>query len=134
MLESAVLIIHHMTAGDIAYADYWLKEEIQGYLPNTTISDGYKVYESLLNHYYDEITPLTSVKPYMVGPGNHEANCTFPPNTSLVCMLNFCQVTMAVQPIRAITSPTQLTSAYLVRPILPVISTISVCLVLNQGD
>ncbi|EEA23634.1 hypothetical protein TMatcc_002510 [Talaromyces marneffei ATCC 18224] len=61
--------------GDIAYADYWLKEEIQGYLPNTTISDGYKVYESLLNHYYDEITPLTSVKPYMVGPGNHEANC-----------------------------------------------------------
>lgn len=62
-------------AGDIAYADYWLKEEIQGFLPNTTIADGAKVYESLLNQYYDEMTPITSKKPYMVGPGNHEANC-----------------------------------------------------------
>ncbi|KAH8691669.1 Metallo-dependent phosphatase-like protein [Talaromyces proteolyticus] len=61
--------------GDIAYADYWLKEEIQGYLPNTTIADGYEVYESLLNQYYDELVPITSKKPYMVGPGNHEANC-----------------------------------------------------------
>ncbi|KAF9515055.1 hypothetical protein BS47DRAFT_1372161 [Hydnum rufescens UP504] len=43
--------------GDIAYADYWLKEEIQGYLPNTTIA------------------AVSSQKPYMVGPGNHEANC-----------------------------------------------------------
>jgi hypothetical protein len=64
-----------LTAGDIAYADYWLKEEIQGFLPNTTIADGYKVYESLLNQFYDEMTPITSRKPYMVGPGNHEANC-----------------------------------------------------------
>ncbi|KAE8421091.1 Metallo-dependent phosphatase-like protein [Aspergillus pseudocaelatus] len=61
--------------GDIAYADYWLKEEIQGFLPNTTIADGYKVYESLLNQYYDEMSVITSKKPYMVGPGNHEANC-----------------------------------------------------------
>ncbi|KDR66696.1 hypothetical protein GALMADRAFT_80567 [Galerina marginata CBS 339.88] len=61
--------------GDIAYADYWLKEEIQGFLPNTTIADGVHVYESLLNQFYDELTPLTSLKPYMVGPGNHEANC-----------------------------------------------------------
>lgn len=67
--------MYHVPAGDIAYADYWLKEEIQGYLPNTTIADGYKVYEALLNQFYDEITPLTSIKPYMVGPGNHEANC-----------------------------------------------------------
>ncbi|KKA25173.1 hypothetical protein T310_0764 [Rasamsonia emersonii CBS 393.64] len=51
--------------GDIAYADYWLKEEIQGFLPNTTIADGAKVYESLLNQYYDEMTPITSKKPYM---------------------------------------------------------------------
>jgi hypothetical protein len=28
-----------------------------------------------LNDYYDEMTPITTVKPYMVGPGNHEANC-----------------------------------------------------------
>ncbi|KAF8717619.1 hypothetical protein AX14_012095 [Amanita brunnescens Koide BX004] len=56
-------------AGDIAYADYWLKEEIQGFLPNTTIADGYQVYES------DEMEPVTSIKPYMVGPGNHDSNC-----------------------------------------------------------
>ncbi|KAJ6003977.1 hypothetical protein N7522_005622 [Penicillium canescens] len=61
--------------GDIAYADYWLKEEIQGFLPNTTIGDGAKVYESLLNQYYDEVSAISARKPYMVGPGNHEANC-----------------------------------------------------------
>jgi 3',5'-cyclic AMP phosphodiesterase CpdA len=61
--------------GDIAYADYWLKEEIQGFLPNTTIADGIKVYESILNDYYDDLTSVSALKPYMVGPGNHEANC-----------------------------------------------------------
>ncbi|KFY96693.1 hypothetical protein V500_02329 [Pseudogymnoascus sp. VKM F-4518 (FW-2643)] len=61
--------------GDMAYADYWLKEEIGGFLPNTTIADGYKVYEKILNEFYDEMTPITTKKPYMVGPGNHEANC-----------------------------------------------------------
>ncbi len=65
-----------LLAGDIAYADYWLKEEIQAYLPNTTIADGYKVYEMLLNQYYDEMEPITAYKPYMVGPGNHDSNCT----------------------------------------------------------
>lgn len=64
-----------LAAGDIAYADYWLKEEIQGFLPNTTIADGYKVYESILNDFYDEISTITTFKPYMVGPGNHESNC-----------------------------------------------------------
>lgn len=133
----AMLTIHHITAGDIAYADYWLKEEIQGYLPNTTIIDGIKVYESLLNQFYDEIAPLTSVKPYMVGPGNHEANCTLSSHTifCFACMLNFLfQVTMVALPTRPTISPTPLTFAYLVRPILPVISTISVCPVLNLGD
>lgn len=61
--------------GDIAYADYWLKEEIAGYLPNTTIADGYQVYEKILNAFFDEMVNITSYKPYMVGPGNHEANC-----------------------------------------------------------
>jgi hypothetical protein len=59
----------------MAYADYWLKEEIGGFLPNTTIADGYIVYESILNNFYDEMTPITTKKPYMVGPGNHEADC-----------------------------------------------------------
>ncbi|KAL1969333.1 hypothetical protein VTN77DRAFT_9525 [Rasamsonia byssochlamydoides] len=61
--------------GDFAYADYWLKEEIEDFLPNTTVADGYKVYESILNDFYDEMTPITALRPFMVGPGNHEANC-----------------------------------------------------------
>jgi len=61
--------------GDIAYADYWLKEEVQGFLPNTSVADGFHVYESLLNQFYDEMTPITSQRPYMVGPGNHDSNC-----------------------------------------------------------
>ncbi|KAK3670862.1 hypothetical protein LTR78_009306 [Recurvomyces mirabilis] len=64
-----------MHAGDIAYADYWLKEEIQGFLPNTTIAGGAAVYERILNEFYDEMAPITRNKAYMVGPGNHEANC-----------------------------------------------------------
>ncbi|ATY65907.1 metallophosphoesterase [Cordyceps militaris] len=61
--------------GDIAYADYWLKEEIAGFLPNTSIADGHTVYEAILNDFYDEMAVVTAAKPYMVGPGNHEANC-----------------------------------------------------------
>lgn len=62
-------------AGDFAYADAWLKEEAQGFLPNTTLQEGYEVYESILNDFYDEMTPMSSTKPWMVGAGNHEANC-----------------------------------------------------------
>ncbi|KAJ8101707.1 Metallo-dependent phosphatase-like protein [Lipomyces tetrasporus] len=61
--------------GDIAYADYWLKEQIQSYLPAVPIDEGYKMYNRLLNTFYDELQPITAQKPYMVGPGNHEANC-----------------------------------------------------------
>lgn len=61
--------------GDLAYADYWLKEMIQGYLPKVPIDQGYKVYESILNAFYEEISVIASQVPYMVGPGNHESNC-----------------------------------------------------------
>ncbi|KAK9236928.1 Metallo-dependent phosphatase-like protein [Lipomyces kononenkoae] len=61
--------------GDIAYADYWLKEQIHKYLPWVSVDQGYKVYNMLLNTFYDEMQPITALKPYMVGPGNHEANC-----------------------------------------------------------
>jgi 3',5'-cyclic AMP phosphodiesterase CpdA len=65
--------VHH--AGDLAYADYWLKEEINGYLPNTKKKDYPIVYEQINNAFYDELLNITSYKPYMVSPGNHEANC-----------------------------------------------------------
>ncbi|KAH8655789.1 Metallo-dependent phosphatase-like protein [Xylariales sp. PMI_506] len=72
LMDEYEMVLH---PGDIAYADYWLKEEQQGYLPNTTYADGYKVYNSILNEFYDEFMPVTAYKPWMVGPGNHEANC-----------------------------------------------------------
>lgn len=58
-------------AGDISYSDYWLKEEIGGYLPNTT-AQGPLLYEQILNAFYDELAPITEAKAYMVNPGNHE--------------------------------------------------------------
>ena len=62
-------------AGDMAYADSWLKEEIQNFLPVTNLSEGIKVYEDILNTFYDQMTPITTQKPFMVGAGNHESNC-----------------------------------------------------------
>ncbi|EJU04080.1 Metallo-dependent phosphatase [Dacryopinax primogenitus] len=65
--------------GDIAYADYALKESWQGYFGNDSLIPNKTsiatLYESLLEQYYDEMQPISAVKPYMVGPGNHEANC-----------------------------------------------------------
>lgn len=58
---------------------YKLKEEIQGFLPNITIADGAKVYESLLNQNYVEVAVITAQEPYMFGPGNHESNCMYLP-------------------------------------------------------
>jgi hypothetical protein len=59
MIDNYEFMIH---AGDIAYADYWLKEEIQGYLPTTTTEQGAAVYESILNAFFDELVNITSQK------------------------------------------------------------------------
>ncbi|KAJ5656194.1 hypothetical protein N7507_008144 [Penicillium longicatenatum] len=62
--------------GDLAYADDWLKEELNGFLPNTTVEEGAAVYEAILNAFYNEMAGnVTMELPYMIGPGNHEANC-----------------------------------------------------------
>ncbi|KAH0838885.1 Metallo-dependent phosphatase-like protein [Lanmaoa asiatica] len=67
--------------GDIAYSDYFIKESWEGYfgnnslIPNmTSVIEGYN---TLLEQYYDQMTPLTSAKAYMVAVGNHEASHTF---------------------------------------------------------
>ncbi|KAK9459060.1 Metallo-dependent phosphatase-like protein [Lipomyces oligophaga] len=65
------LLLH---PGDLAYADTWLTEWGQGYL-NISFDEGVEWYNRLLNQYYDELQPVTSVRPYMVAPGNHESNC-----------------------------------------------------------
>lgn len=72
LIDEYEFVLH---PGDIAYADYWLKEEYQGYLGNITLSTGYQVYEQILNAFFDGMRPITANKPYMVGPGNHEADC-----------------------------------------------------------
>lgn len=59
MIDNYEFMVH---AGDIAYADYWLKEEIQNYLPTTTSEQGAAVYESILNAFYDEMVGITSKK------------------------------------------------------------------------
>ena len=70
------VILTRSLAGDIAYADAWVKEARSGYINATiTLAEGYEAYESILDEFYDQMTPITTVKPYMVGPGNHEANC-----------------------------------------------------------
>lgn len=69
--------------GDLAYADYWLKEELQGYIDtgvntqdtSALFKNGVQTYEALLNTYYQQMQEITAFKPYMVGPGNHESNC-----------------------------------------------------------
>ncbi|KAJ5093354.1 hypothetical protein N7456_009215 [Penicillium angulare] len=76
--------------GDLAYADDWLKEERNGFLPNTTTEGGAAVYEAILNAFYNEMAQnITMDRPYMVGPGNHEANCDnggSGPYTDSICM------------------------------------------------
>ncbi|KAK9235148.1 hypothetical protein V1525DRAFT_284764 [Lipomyces kononenkoae] len=77
--------------GDLAYADAWIKEEKGGYVSPYNLMDNGAEYDRILNDFYDEVEELSSAKPYMVGPGNHEANCDNGSNLS-ICVpgqLNF---------------------------------------------
>ena len=65
---------HILHPGDLAYADYWLKEELGGYFP-LDLAGGSAKYEAINEAFYDELAAFTPYKPYMVAPGNHEANC-----------------------------------------------------------
>lgn len=70
---------HIIHVGDLAYADYFLKASVAGYYGASNIltnaSSIVEHYELLNEQFYDELTPLTSTKPYMVAVGNHESNC-----------------------------------------------------------
>jgi hypothetical protein len=69
-MDDFEFIVH---AGDIAYADYWLKETVLRYI-NGTIEAGPKLYEEINEEFYDQIQPITSTKPCLIVAGNHEAN------------------------------------------------------------
>lgn len=71
MIDTYDFLVH---PGDIAYSDYFLKEELAGYI-NATLEEGPQVYETILNEFYDEMEAISAYRPYMIGVGNHEANC-----------------------------------------------------------
>ncbi|OXV06553.1 hypothetical protein Egran_05677 [Elaphomyces granulatus] len=88
-MKSSYKFVWHV--GDIAYADYWLKEEQQGYVKPLNTTDHGKEYDKILNEFYNEIEEISQDTPYMVGVGNHEANCDNGANLT-VCVpgqLNF---------------------------------------------
>ncbi|KAI5476675.1 Metallo-dependent phosphatase-like protein [Pseudohyphozyma bogoriensis] len=60
--------------GDFAYADAWSKELKANYINGTT-ADGVQIYEGLTEQFFDQLGAVSSIKPYMVTAGNHEANC-----------------------------------------------------------
>lgn len=64
--------------GDFAYADDWYEN------PNDLLA-GPDSYEAILEQFYDQLSPVSSSKAYMVGPGNHEASCNEIPVISEVC-------------------------------------------------
>ena len=84
-------ISSQIIVGDIAYADSWVKEETGGYVTPLNLNDKGAEYDKILNEFYDEIEPITRDVPYMVGPGNHEANCDNGANLTLCVpgQLNF---------------------------------------------
>ncbi|KAK9319470.1 Metallo-dependent phosphatase-like protein [Lipomyces orientalis] len=59
-------------SGDFGYANDWSEEEADGIFPNIT---GSVAYTDIMNSYYDQFVNVTMNTPYMVGPGNHEAEC-----------------------------------------------------------
>ncbi|KAI0527987.1 Metallo-dependent phosphatase-like protein [Xylaria bambusicola] len=64
--------------GDLAYADDWL-------LKPKNLFDGTDAYAAILEQFYGQLAPISSRKPYMVGPGNHEANCQEIPYGQILC-------------------------------------------------
>ncbi|OJJ45137.1 hypothetical protein ASPZODRAFT_2111045 [Penicilliopsis zonata CBS 506.65] len=69
------LVIH---PGDFAYADDWI--EVLDLL-----TEGEEAYQSILEQFYEQLAPIAGVKPYMAGPGNHEASCEEIPDTESLC-------------------------------------------------
>jgi hypothetical protein len=60
--------------GDIAYADYAFKEQVTGFT-NMSAGSMTTYYNAINEAFHDEMTALSKTKPYMIGVGNHEANC-----------------------------------------------------------
>ncbi|KAM7220829.1 acid phosphatase [Rhypophila decipiens] len=64
--------------GDIGYADDWI-------LTPRNWFDGKDGYQAITEEFYNQLAPISSRKPYIVSPGNHEAACQEIPLTSGLC-------------------------------------------------
>ncbi|KAK3896419.1 Metallo-dependent phosphatase, partial [Staphylotrichum tortipilum] len=69
------LIIH---PGDLAYADDWALK------PKNWLA-GKDAYQAILENFYTQLAPISSRKPYMASPGNHEAVCEEAALAQLLC-------------------------------------------------
>lgn len=54
--------------GDFAYADDW-------YLKPQNLLDGKDAYAAITELFFNQLSAVSAYKPYMAGPGNHEAAC-----------------------------------------------------------
>lgn len=75
LADSYEFVVH---PGDFGYADDW-------YLNPNDFFAGPDSYEAILEQFYDQLSPVSGSKPYMVGPGNHEASCNEVPFVSELC-------------------------------------------------
>lgn len=75
LADSYEFVVH---PGDFGYADDWYLN------PNDALA-GPDSYEAILEQFYDQLSPVSGSKPYMVGPGNHEASCNEIPFINELC-------------------------------------------------
>lgn len=64
--------------GDFAYADDW-------YLNIDNLFSEESTYANILTMFYEQLAPIAGRKIYMVGPGNHEADCEEIDYTTSLC-------------------------------------------------
>ncbi|KAF8320020.1 Metallo-dependent phosphatase [Clavulina sp. PMI_390] len=70
--------------GDFAYADTWIGSVQDGFLPGN-LSNGVALYEGLSEIFFDQLATVARMKPYMVGVGNHEADCNEDTSNQYLC-------------------------------------------------
>ncbi|KAI2621867.1 Metallo-dependent phosphatase-like protein [Xylaria nigripes] len=75
-IDDYEIVVH---PGDLGYADDWI------FSPKN-LFDGVDAFSAIVEQFYGQLAPIAGRKPYMVGPGNHEANCQEIPLTQIFCV------------------------------------------------
>ncbi|KAI1822687.1 Metallo-dependent phosphatase-like protein [Xylaria intraflava] len=74
-IDDYEFIVH---PGDLAYADDWIYSK-------KNLFHGAEAYAAIMEQFYEQLAPIAARKPYMVGPGNHEASCEELPGLRIMC-------------------------------------------------